>query len=920
MFGRYHILKKLGGGGMGTVYLAQDTQLDRPVALKVPHIAADCAAQMKERFYREARAAAGLHHPHICAVYDVGEINGVQYLTMAYIEGQTLAELAAAGHKLAPRQAAVLVKSVAEALEEAHSQGVIHRDLKPSNLMINKRGEPIIMDFGLARRIKLGDERLTQEGTVLGTPAYMSPEQVDGNLAAVGPASDVYSLGVVLYELLTGQPPFQGPAISVMAQIISKDAPPPSCHRPDLDPRLEEICCQAMARDLTKRFSCMTAFAQALGDYLRAEESESPGQAAAPENSRSSRTHSLLLSAVHAEVALSLLRTWGWAMGIKKIKGALSDTRDGRQRAALQFCLRWLSGEADAHAEALKQRQAIGPWQALVGWALAGQAAVALRERQYPRAHHLLDQAAAQGDATDAVFRATVAHTHGAAYAHQGKAAQALPELHEALALLGREHFATGRVLDTLGMVYAGRGNFHVAREFYEQAIQYKQRFDDDAGLALSHGQLGRLYLDWGQFDQAEEQFQEDLSLAQKLLDDRGEAQMYNHLGQVALARGQREAAAGRKAAARRLWAEAAGWLDSSIRLSSEHELTVAEAFARKDRALAYLLEENIALAEEQAQRAEELFHAAHFAEGAAQVHRLWGLVRRAQGHQEESARALRCALSHFDETHDEAEAARTQWEIARTLYAAQGQPPLIARAFLDALERAEACRRAELVRGIEEELNEVDPEAYLRHIYRRARGRGVGEDTPSLSTGASEVVTVMFLDLQGFSDYSRGMDVEVVMMTLNQIMADLEAVLERHRARITTYFGDGFMALVRDARHAERALQAALDVMAALQEFNRPRAVLGWPLFQMRIGIHTGPAFLGNVGTYRKMSFTAVGAVVSLASRLLNWAESGLPCISPTTEELVRHDFVFMPGNPRTVKPVGLPPCEVWDVVGRKK
>jgi adenylate cyclase len=163
-------------------------------------------------------------------------------------------------------------------------------------------------------------------------------------------------------------------------------------------------------------------------------------------------------------------------------------------------------------------------------------------------------------------------------------------------------------------------------------------------------------------------------------------------------------------------------------------------------------------------------------------------------------------------------------------------------------------------------------------------------------------------------------MDVDVVMMTLNQIMADLEGVLERHRARVTTYFGDGFMALLRDARHAERAVHAALDVMAALQEFNRPRAVLGWPLFQMQIGIHTGPAVLGNVGTYHKMSFTAVGAAVSLASRLLNWAESGMPCISPATQELVRNDFAFMPGNPRVVKPVGLPPCEVWDVVGRKK
>jgi adenylate cyclase len=156
--------------------------------------------------------------------------------------------------------------------------------------------------------------------------------------------------------------------------------------------------------------------------------------------------------------------------------------------------------------------------------------------------------------------------------------------------------------------------------------------------------------------------------------------------------------------------------------------------------------------------------------------------------------------------------------------------------------------------------------------------------------------------------------------MTLNQIMADLAVVLERYRAKVTTYFGDGFMALLREAKHAERAVHAALDLMAALQEFDRPREILGLRQFQARIGINTGAAFLGNVGTYHKIDFTVLGPAVTLSSRLLNWAEPGLPCISQDTYELLPDHFEYRAGNPRTVEGPGMGSCAVWDVVGRKK
>src|SRR5262245_66664324 len=166
-FGRYHIRGLLGKGGMGEVYLAHDTQLDRLVALKVPRFRPETGSRELERFYVEARSAARLQHPHICPVFDVNEINGVHHLTMAYIEGQPLSELVAA-YAPNPREAVVLVRTLALALEEAHRQGVIHRDLKPANVMINQRGEPVIMDFGLARTVQARPAHHTHLGTVLG--------------------------------------------------------------------------------------------------------------------------------------------------------------------------------------------------------------------------------------------------------------------------------------------------------------------------------------------------------------------------------------------------------------------------------------------------------------------------------------------------------------------------------------------------------------------------------------------------------------------------------------------------------------------------------------------------------------------------------------------------------------------------------
>jgi tetratricopeptide (TPR) repeat protein/predicted Ser/Thr protein kinase len=268
-FGRYHIVRKLGQGGMGAVYLALDTQLDRPIALKIPSFRAEDGPEVRERFLREARAAATLEHPHICPVHEVGEVNGMPYLVMTFIEGKPLSTVIEGGKPLPQRTAAAVVRKLALALQEAHGRGIIHRDLKPSNIMINQRREPVLMDFGLARRLK-EDAPLTRPGAILGTPAYMPPEQVKGAVTTLGPAGDIYSLGVILYELVTGRPPFQGPVTAMLLQILTQTPPPPSTFRRDLDARLEKICLKAMARNPEERYRTMGEMAAALTDYLRA--------------------------------------------------------------------------------------------------------------------------------------------------------------------------------------------------------------------------------------------------------------------------------------------------------------------------------------------------------------------------------------------------------------------------------------------------------------------------------------------------------------------------------------------------------------------------------------------------------------------------------------------------------------------------
>jgi serine/threonine-protein kinase len=260
----------LGRGGMGVVYKARHLRLNREVAVKMLLTGAHAAPEDRERFLREAGAAAGLRHPNIVQVYDMGDKDGQPYFTMEFVEGGNLAGRLA-GIPQPPRPSAELLATLADAVEAAHRSGIVHRDLKPSNVLLTVDGMPKISDFGLARRME-GESGLTWTGIVIGTPSYMAPEQAEAKPLAWGPAVDIYSLGAVLYELLTGRPPFRAEtATETVCQVITQDPVPPSRLNGKVPRDLETICLKCLHKEPRLRYDGAAALAADLRRFLAGE-------------------------------------------------------------------------------------------------------------------------------------------------------------------------------------------------------------------------------------------------------------------------------------------------------------------------------------------------------------------------------------------------------------------------------------------------------------------------------------------------------------------------------------------------------------------------------------------------------------------------------------------------------------------------
>jgi len=266
-FGDYELLQQIARGGMGVIYKARQISLNRIVAVKMMLPGLAVSEAEAQRFQTEAEAIANLRHPNIVAIYEVGAHEGQRYFSMEYIEGQSLAAMIR-DHPLPEETAARYVKVIAEAMQYAHRQGILHRDLKPSNVLLDKTGKPCLTDFGLAKRMG-SDSRLTASGVVLGTPSYMPPEQAAGKNKQLGPASDVYSIGAILYELLTGRPPFQAAtSLDTVLLVINSEPIAPRLLNPKLSRDLETICLKCLEKDARRRYPSAQELADDLDRYL----------------------------------------------------------------------------------------------------------------------------------------------------------------------------------------------------------------------------------------------------------------------------------------------------------------------------------------------------------------------------------------------------------------------------------------------------------------------------------------------------------------------------------------------------------------------------------------------------------------------------------------------------------------------------
>jgi tetratricopeptide (TPR) repeat protein len=485
--GRFTIRREIGRGGYGVVFLAYDPPLGREVALKVPRADVLETAELRQRFYHEARAAAGLDHPNLVPVYDAGEDNGVCYIASPYCPGITLGQWLRLQNEPIPcADAARLVCTLAEAVQHAHSRGIIHRDLKPANVVLQTKGSaevtldfPKITDFGLAKLLSESVAQ-TRSGDIVGTPAYMAPEQAEGKIHAVGTAADVYALGALLYEVLTGRPPFQAQTVLAMLEQVRMQEPvPPRRLRPQLSRDLETICLKCLQKEPARRYAGAHALADDLRRFLAGEPVQARPVGGVERLGRWCRRKPALAglsAALAAAVVVGfVLVAWQWWR-------AEVNAREAHDQRGL------------AEAQRQKAHQAVNDYFAQVSEnKLLGKPGLQPLRKELLETALRYYQEFLQERGDDPAMRAETAATYvkvATVYDHTGSKNAAKQAYREALALYGgladadaaepRWRRQRGRVCIQLGALHSETGEPEEAADYLGQALALLERLVAD--------------------------------------------------------------------------------------------------------------------------------------------------------------------------------------------------------------------------------------------------------------------------------------------------------------------------------------------------------------------------------------------------------------------------------------------------------
>jgi tetratricopeptide (TPR) repeat protein len=463
--GRFELIERLGVGGFGSVWKARDKELDRTVAIKIPR-QGGMTADDQEKFFREARAAAQLRHPNIVSVHEVGRDKDSVYIVSDFVRGVTLSDWLS-GQQITRREAAELCAKIADALHHAHEQGVVHRDLKPANIMMDGDGQPHIMDFGLARR-EVGEVTVTMDGQILGTPAYMSPEQAQGQAHTADRCSDVYSLGVILFQFLTGELPFRGNVRMLMHQVIHDEPPSPRKLNANISKDLETITLKCLEKDPSRRYPT----AKDLADELRRFISGKP---------------------IRARPIGSLGCAWRWAkrrpaaaallvlLAVVAVGSAAAFIRERALRREV----------ATQKTEAEAERESAEAVVSFLTQDVLGKASPQEMQDKAVRdilVKTLIEPAAAnvrQGFSDKPLVEASVQHTLAETLSALGRSDLALVHAERALEqrrkLLGENHPNTIRSLNSYAVLLQSLGRGQEAEPLYKQALeQFRKVLGDD--------------------------------------------------------------------------------------------------------------------------------------------------------------------------------------------------------------------------------------------------------------------------------------------------------------------------------------------------------------------------------------------------------------------------------------------------------